>query len=97
MAECRAGEWDRAQEVFERLEAECDMDPELEPNVFTYNTMISAAGQASDSEEAIFYYEQMLEAEIMPDKVRSPRPLAACSPRPLAVCSPRPLAVCGAL
>lgn len=42
------------------------------PNRVTYNTIISAAGRWGDWQEALATYQNMVDAEVEPDKVRSP-------------------------
>jgi pentatricopeptide repeat protein len=56
------------QEVFGRLENE-QVARGLLPDLTTYNTVISAAGQAGDWRTALSLYESLLEVPLAPDKV----------------------------
>jgi pentatricopeptide repeat protein len=69
---CRAGEWPRVLEVFNRLIRECeDGSGRLRPNVITFNTLIGAAGNAKEWEHALSFMEEMHEWGLSPDKVRA--------------------------
>ena len=70
-AACRAGEWPRVLEVYNRLLRECEEGfGRLRPNVITFNTLIGAAGNAKEWESALQFMDEMHEWNLHPDKVQ---------------------------
>lgn len=76
---CRSGEWERALEVFRRMESVgSEPTSEVCPNSISYNTAISACGKAGRWHEAMFLKEKMQHADLPMDVVTLSSLVTAC-------------------
>ena len=68
---CRAGEWDRLNEAFQRMLGEVQAG-RLVVEADVFNIAISAGGRAgADMSHTQFIFDTMLQLEVLPDRVRS--------------------------
>ena len=72
----RAKDYETALHVFNYMR--CSSDPQCQPNKYTYEAMLIAAGNAGSLEDALSMYSDMIDEGIVPDTSTYARMMIVC-------------------